>query len=73
MAGQLQAATVTAGFSDRAATELHDRADNKNHDLLLYKLVQLTINSTSFDKTHSVKIDKIMSKPCSNQFVVPKG
>ena len=49
-----------------------------NHDFLLYKLVQLNIDSTWFEsylneRTHSGKIDTIMSKPCSNPFGVPQG
>ena len=47
--------------------------DSVNHDLLLNKLVQLSIDSTWFasylhDRTHSVKIDKIMSEAKSNLY-----
>ena len=46
-----------------------------NHDLLLHKLVQLNIDSKWFasylyDRTYSVKIDKIMPKAKSNSYVV---
>ena len=52
--------------------------DSVNHDLLLNKLVQLNIDSTRFasylhDRTHSVKIDKIMSVAKSNLYGVPRG
>ena len=51
--------------------------DSVNHDLLLNKLVQLNIDSTWFasylhDRTHSVKIDKIMSEEKS-KYGVPQG
>ena len=49
-----------------------------NHDLLFYKLVQLKKDSTWLEsylneKALSVKIEKIISKPCSNPFGVPQG
>ena len=49
-----------------------------NHDMLLNKLVQLNIDSTWFasyfhDRTHAVKIDKIMSEAKSNLYGVPQG
>ena len=52
--------------------------DSVNHDLLLNKLVQLNVDSTWFasymhDRTHSVKIDKIMSEAKSNLYGVPQG
>ena len=47
--------------------------DSMNHYLLLNKLVQLNTDSTWFEsylneRTHSVKIDKIMSKSKSNLY-----
>ena len=52
--------------------------DSANHDLLLNKLVQLNIDSTWFksylhDRTHSVKIDKIMSEAKPNLCAVSQG
>ena len=52
--------------------------DSVNHDLSLNKLAQLNIDSTWFasylhNRTHSVKIDKIMSKAQSNFYGVPQG
>ena len=52
--------------------------DSVNLDLLLNKLVQLNIDNTWFachlhDRTHSVKIDKIMSEAKSNLYGVPQG
>ena len=51
--------------------DLSKAFESANHDLLLNKLVQLNIDSTWFasylhDRTHSVKIDKIMSEAKSN-------
>ena len=52
--------------------------DSVNYDLLQNKLVQLNIDSTWFasylhDRTHSVKIDNIMSEAKSNLFELPQG
>ena len=52
--------------------------DSVNHDLLLNKLVQLNIDSRWFacylyDRTHSAKIDKIMSEAKSNLYGVHQG
>ena len=52
--------------------------DSVNHDLLLNKLGQLNIDSTwvasyLHDRTHSVKIDKIMSEAKYNLYGVPQG
>ena len=58
--------------------DLSKAFDNENHDLLLNKLVQLKIDSTWFasywhHRTHSVKIDTIMSKAKSNLYEAPQG
>ena len=58
--------------------DLSKAFDSVNHDLLLNKLVQLNLDSTWFasylhDRTHSVKIDKIMSEGKSNLYGVPPG
>ena len=58
--------------------DLSKAFDSVNHDLLLNKLVQLNIDSTRFssylhDRTHSVKIDKIMSEAKSNLYGAPQG
>ena len=58
--------------------DLSKAFDSVNHDLLLNKLVQLNIESMWFasylhDRTHSVKIDKIMSEAKSNLYGVPQG
>ena len=50
--------------------------DSVNHDLLQNKLVQLNIDSMWFasylhGRTHSVKLDKIMSKAKSNYMEYP--
>ena len=56
--------------------DLSKAFDSVNHDLSLNKLVQLNIDSTWFasylhDRTHSVKIDKIMSEAKSNLYGAP--
>ena len=58
--------------------DLSKAFDSVNHYLFLNKLVQLNIDSTWFasylhDRTHSVKIDKIMSEAKSNLHGVPQG
>ena len=58
--------------------DLSKAFDSVNHDLLLNKLVQLNIDSTWFasylhNRTHSVKIDKIMSESQSNVYGEPQG
>ena len=58
--------------------DLSKAFDSVNHDLLLNKLVQLNIDSTWFasylhDRTHSVKIDKIISKAKSSLYGEPRG
>ena len=58
--------------------DLSKAFDSANHDLLLNKLEQLNIDSTWFasylhDRTHSVKIDKIMSEAKFNFYGVPQG
>ena len=55
--------------------DLSKAFDSVNRDLLLKKLVQLNIDSTRFasylhDRTHSVKIDKIMTEAKSNLYRV---
>ena len=57
--------------------DLSKAFDSVNH-MLLHKTAQLNRDSTWFEsylneRTHSVKIDKIMSRPCSNPFGVPQG
>ena len=56
--------------------DLFKAFDSVNRDLILNKLVQLNTDSTWFEsylheKTHSVKIDKIMFEPKFNLYVVP--
>ena len=59
--------------------DLSKAFDSVNHDLLIKKLVQLNIDSTPWfasylhDRTHSVKIEKIMSEAESNLYGVPRG
>ena len=58
--------------------DLYKAFGGVNHDLLLNKLVQLNIDSTWFasylhDRTHSVKIDKIISEAKSNLCRVQQG
>ena len=58
--------------------DLSKAFDSVNHDLLLNKLVQLNIDSTWLasylhDRTHSVKIDEIISEVKSNLYGVPQG
>ena len=57
---------------------LSEAFDSLNHNLVLNKLVQLKIDSTRFtsylhDRTHSVKIDKIISDAKSNLHGVHQG
>ena len=57
--------------------DLSNAFDSVNHDLLENKPVQLNIDSTLFasylrERTHSVKIDKIMSEAKSNLYGVPQ-
>ena len=60
-----------------AILDLSKAFDSVNHDLLLNKLDQLNIDSTWFasylhGRTHSVKIDNIMSEAKSNLYGVPQ-
>ena len=58
--------------------DLSKTFDRVNHDLLLNKLVQLNIDSKWYEsylkeRTHSVKIDEIMSESKTNLYGVPQG
>ena len=58
--------------------DLSKAFDSVNHDLLLINLFQLNIDSTWFasylhERTHSVKIDQIVSDTQSNLYGVPQG
>ena len=58
--------------------DLSKTFDSVNHDLLLNKLVQLNIDSSWFeshfhDRTHSAKIDKIVSEAKFNLYGVPQA
>ena len=74
------AATQGIKISLLVLLDLSKAFDSVNHYLLLNKLVQLNIDSTWFasylhDRTHSVKIDKIIytSEAQSNFYGVPQG
>ena len=58
--------------------DLSKAFDSVNHELLLNKFVQLSIDSTWFarylhDMTHPVNINGIMSEAKSNLYGVPQG
>ena len=60
-------------ISLRVLLDISKAFNSVNHDLLLNKIVQLNIDSTWFasylhDRTHSVKIGKIMSEAKSNLY-----
>ena len=75
----LQSKSIDKGkISLLVLPDLSKAFDSVSHDLLLNKLVQLNIDSTWFasylhDRTHSVKIYKIMSETKSNLYDVPQG
>ena len=75
---QIYKSTDNGKISLLVLLDLSKAFDSVNHDLLLNKLVQLNIDSKWFvsylyDRTHSVKIDKITSEAQSNLYEVPQG